>query len=237
MTTDDNGGSLSFGAFKFEDDTPAGNIAKMTLTRFLATTAKKLRDNSTPDQWIATSIRTMMPGMLDRYEEFSRSQGTSVFAVFSVQELHWLSYCQCDKVLSDTLAVYNKTHTVLTETEYVDLPKYQGDVPDLFIGKQSSIPLNIKHRSDIAGELLKFARALGMTYSAFTEIGRGWSLSTILKKSGARRYKGWADRIFNPLLQKTMERAELLTQAREEALVIFDYRKNLPKKGENGSVI
>ena len=232
----DNSKPVSIAPSSFVDDSPSEKIAQMTLTRFLSSTGKKLIENSTPDQWVKTSVRSRIPGLLSRYESFARSQDTSPFAIFRVQELHWLSHCQVNDTLTRALHLYNKTHDLFAGTEYIDLPQYCGDTPDLLLGKPSLLPLNINHHSAIAAEIMSFVRAVELDFSSFTDIGRGWSLTTVQKSgtSGGGKYDDWAKRIFWPIYEKLMERAAALFAAREEAMVILTHRQKLRKNGKKG---
>jgi len=228
MTEDKSRKPVSISPCDMVDDA-ASAIAAMTLNRFLSGPGAKMLETSSTDAWVQTSSRPRLRGMMDRYEDFTNTSDISMFSIFRVQELHWISYCQTNSIISRLLISRKRTLKVLAKSRYSDITSPKADVADFDIGRPYGDPINVNHHMVVGASLIEISKAFLLNPSIFREIGRGWSLTTTQDNP----YAEWSEEIFAPILEKLLERAQKLDAANREALYILKYRKRALKEGEN----
>lgn len=217
--------SVSIRPSDAKDITPDEHIANMSLGVFMTRTGAKMLENLPSEEWVETSSRPKIPGMMERYEDYCRGGG-SVFNIFRVQERHWLAHCNTSPELSGLVMVYQEASGKLARSKYNDIVSYKGDVPDLFLGKTYGSPVNVKHHSITFSELRVFANALRIPPFDLVEIGRGWSLSTVIDNHRHYPYSAWSERIFSPIYDALINRAKEMVEAYNEALYLLHFRTN-----------
>lgn len=221
-----------------EEKSKAELIAAMSLVTFLNKTGAKIIESATPDQWATTSSRAHLRGLMERYDDFCLGNGTAPYSVFKVQELHWLSHCQVNAVMQKLRESYVQSLAKLSRSKYCDLTKYCGDIPSFDMGRPVGSPITTKRYLPVSAEVMLYANALQVDFSLFVEIGRGWSLTTVLTTAHHSdgkpipEYGEWADEVFWPVYRSLMDRAGKLADARREALVLLGWRT----ASQNGSV-
>ena len=197
-------------------------IASKTLEDFLSTTGQKIVDAAGDKEWTATSNRPHIRGMMDRYDDFVNHSPHSIYSIFRIQELHWLAHCRINPALQLLRETYVASLDVLSQSEYSDLTSYGADIPVFILGNAHGDPIRAVHYAPVASELAIYAKALKMRSSELIEMGRGWSLSRVV----GDKYGEWVDKVYQPLYEKLMERAEQFTDALQEALWLLEKRRS-----------
>ncbi len=188
-----------------------------------------------PTDFKETSIRFSIDGLYKWYRSYAKQHSTlSVFTMFRDISWYWSSYCISNSVMSRLVKEYYLLLKDITEqTSFTDLADRMDEAVRVKEMGKRSYPFSLSVPMEPHGIILDCATALGMSFSAFYQVGVGRALSANSKGL----YTAWIGHCFQPLFDEVMTVAERRLGTFDEIRETVDYRIRLGIKRQTKNIL